>query len=75
MLQLCCFGLAIGNNSEQQQQENWIVYRSEMHQIDQSLCSSSLSIIIVLDTVTHYGSVGTVVTVSEFDKSKPVYYQ
>ena len=46
-----------------------------MHQIEQSLCGASSSIIIVLDTVTHYSSVGTVVTVSEFDKSKPVYYQ
>ena len=63
------------NNSEQQQPESWIVYRSEMDQIQQSLSGSSLSIIIVLDTVTHYSSVGTVVTVSEFDKSKPVYYQ
>ena len=46
-----------------------------MHQIEQSLCGASSSIIIVLDTVTHYSSVGTVVTVSKFDKSKPVYYQ
>ena len=63
------------NNSEQQQPESWIVYRSVMDQIQQSLSGSSLSIIIVLDTVTHYSSVGTVLTVSKFDKSKPVYYQ
>ena len=47
-----------------------------MHQIEQSLSCSSLSIIIVLDTVTHCSPVGTqwVVTVSKFDRSKPVYY-